>query len=215
MTTSYYPIFIDLHGRRCIVVGAGRVAVRKVRSLIEAGARVEVVSPEADAQIRAWADEGKITWHEKKFQPRDLDGFFLVFGATGERKTNRRIYRAAEQRGLMVNIVDDPELCNLYLPAVVQRGGFQIAISTGGASPLLARRVREELEKRFGPAFGELVAEMADLRNWLHKKVSDADKRRAFWEDFVDLEFFYSLEGGDIAEQLEERAKKCLSRLED
>ena len=213
--TGYYPIFIDLKGRRCCVVGGGKVAVRKVGSLLEAGAQVELVSPEAEEQLRAWAAEGKITWQKKKFQPRDLEGSLLVIGATGDRKVNRRIYRAAVDAGLMANIVDDPELCNFYLPAVVQRGQFQIAISTGGASPLLARRVREELEKLFTPDFGELVAEMAVLRDWLLRTMPDADKRRAFWKNFVDLDFFHHLDGENIAGQLKERAQKCLSRLED
>jgi len=213
--TCNYPIFIDLEGRRCSVVGGGRVALRKVESLIEAGAIVEVVSPEAEEQIKVWAAGAKVGWRKKKFEPADLEGSFLVIGATGDREVNRRIYRAAVDAGMLANIVDDPELCNFYLPAVVQRGGFQVAISTGGASPLLARRVREELEARFAPVFGDLVAELAAIRDWLRKTVPEAGKRRAFWDDFIDLDFFYSLDAEDIAAQLKQRAEKCLSRLED
>ncbi|MBN2290038.1 MAG: bifunctional precorrin-2 dehydrogenase/sirohydrochlorin ferrochelatase [Candidatus Glassbacteria bacterium] len=212
---GYYPIFLNLSGKRCLVVGAGQVARRKIASLLEAGASVVVVSPEADERVRAWAAEGRLTWKKKKFEPGDLEGCLLVIGATGDREVNRQAFRAAEEAGLLANIVDDPELCNFYLPAVVQRGEFQVAISTGGASPLLARRVREDLEKRFGPDFGELVGAAAELRQWLRERVADPGKRRAFWEDFIDLEYFYSLHGGDLAGQLRERAQKCLSRLED
>ena len=212
---KYYPIFLNLEGRRCLVVGAGKVAVRKVGSLIDAGARVEVLSPKANKEIESWADEGRISLNKKEFEPWDLEGFFLVIGATGDREVNRQIFKAAEDYGMLANIVDDPELCNFYLPAVVQRGEFQLAISTGGASPMLARRVREDLEGSFGSVFGELAKEMAVLRNWLREKVPDIEKRKVFWDYFVDLEFFRQLDSENISEKLMERAQECLSRLED
>ncbi|MEA2063626.1 MAG: bifunctional precorrin-2 dehydrogenase/sirohydrochlorin ferrochelatase [Gemmatimonadota bacterium] len=210
-----YPISIDLEGRRCCVVGGGTVAGRKVRSLLETGALIEVVSPRASEKISAWANEGKITWKRKPFDPGDLEGAFLVIGATDQGGVNEQVFRAAREKGILVNIADDPGMCNFFLPAVVHRGAFQVAVSTGGASPLLARRVREELEERYGAHFGEIAAQVAVIRKQLPDSVTDRRKRRVFWKQFIDLEYFRNLAGEDIAACLKQRAAQCLSQLED
>lgn len=114
-----------------------------------------------------------------------------------------------------MNVVDEPELCNFIVPAVLRRGDFQIAVSSGGASPVLARAVRDDLERQFSNIYGEIAERMSALRLWLKEQLPDEKKRRQFWEEFVDLDFFESLEGGDIEAKFKERVEKCLSRLED
>lgn len=212
---DYYPVCLNLKDKPCLVVGAGKVAGRKVRSLLEAGARVTVVSPEAGKEIEQAAGEGSIVWKKKSFSDSDLEGNFLVVGATDDRELNRRIFSLSDSAGVLVNVVDEPELCNFIVPAVLRRGDFQIAVSSGGASPVLARAVRDELERQFSNIYGEIAERMSALRLWLKERLPDEKKRRQFWEEFVDLDFFESLEGGDIEAKFKERIVQCLSRLED
>jgi len=212
---NYYPVYLKLKGKLCLVVGAGKVACRKVGSLLEAGARVTVVSPEVDDELKNLAQQGAIIWKRKEFEKADLEGAFLVVGATGSQRVNRLIFEQAEAGGVLVNIVDDPGLCNFIVPAVFRRGDFQIAVSSAGASPVLVRKVREELELRYGPVYSDIVEQMRNLRTWLKEKLPDEEKRRRFWEDFVDLEFFDTLSEQDVSAKLKERALQCLSRLVD
>lgn len=212
---KYYPICVDLNRRRCLVVGAGRVAARKAVSLLEAGALVRVVSPEAVKEVAELAGEGKIDWQRRTFAESDLDGVFLVVGATGDPEVNRQVYQAADSASILVNIVDQPDLCNFIVPALIRRGEFQIAISSGGASPFLARRVREALEQRFGQHYGELVRELSRIREGLKEKLPDESRRRQFWQLLIDLDFFDSLSVDEIHVKVRERAEECLSRLAD
>ncbi len=212
---NYYPVCLNLKGKPCLVVGAGKVAGRKVRSLLEAGARVTVVSPEAEKEIEQAAGEGSIVWKRKVFSDSDLEGNFLVVGATDDRELNRRIFSLADSAGVLVNVVDEPELCNFIVPAVLRRGDFQIAVSSGGASPVLARAVRDDLERQYSDIYGEIVARMSALRLWLKEQLPDEKKRRQFWEEFVDLDFFESLEDGDIEAKFKEHIATCLSQLVD
>ena len=212
---KYYPVFIDLAGRRCLVVGGGNVAARKVISLLEAGARVVVVSPAAGEEIRKLAAEGAVEWLRREFAEYDLEGSFLVIGATDDPQTNRRVFHEAERRAMLANIVDEPEVCNFIVPSLLSRGDFQVAISTGGASPILARKLRRELEKRFGPAYGEIVEELAHLRAALKDKLASESARRRFWEKLVDIDFLDSLSEGEAKLKIRERAERCLSQLED
>ncbi|MEA1996389.1 MAG: bifunctional precorrin-2 dehydrogenase/sirohydrochlorin ferrochelatase [Gemmatimonadota bacterium] len=220
-----YPVFLKLEGRPCLVVGGGKVACRKVASLLEANAGVTVVSPEAGPEIQRLAAERKITWKRKAFEDTDLeggddgegDGVLLVVGATGDCELNRRIFSLADSAGVLVNIVDQPESCNFLVPSTLSRGPFQIAVSTGGASPLLARRVRERLERSFGPHYREVVLRLAELRPLLKERLPDEKKRREFWDMFIDLDFFDSLIDyrEEIDLKLRERVERCLSQLAD
>ena len=212
---KYYPVFLDLTGRRCLVVGAGKVALRKVRALLDAGAEVSVVSPEAVDELKELAAQGAIRWRSGGFEDGDLEGVFLVVGATDNSEVNRKVYRAADKASRMVNIVDEPELCNFIVPSVLKRGDFQVAISSGGASPILARKIREVLGYRFGPEYAVVVDELARIRRELKERVPREGRRRQFWEMLIDLDFFDSLEGPDIRTRIKERAEKCLSQLAD
>ena len=212
---KYYTVFLELTGRRCLVVGAGKVALRKVRALLEAGAEVSLVSPEALEELKKLVVQGAIRWRRGEFEDGDLDGVFLVIGATDDPEVNRRVYRAADKASRMVNIVDEPELCNFIVPSVLTRGDFQVAVSSGGASPILARKVREVLGYRFGPEYAVVVDELARLRRELKERVPREERRRQFWEMLIDLDFFDSLEGPEIRARIKERAEQCLSQLAD
>ena len=142
-----FPMFLKLSQRPCLVVGAGAIAESKIASLVEAGADVRVIAPEATAQVRSWAEAKKIEWQRREFQAEDLEGRFLVVAATSSRNLHEEIFKEARGRGVLCNIVDVPALCDFYYPAVVQRGALQIAISTSGRSPALAQRLRKKSSK--------------------------------------------------------------------
>lgn len=160
-----YPLFALIEDRPCLVVGGGAVGERKVKDLLAAGARVTVVSRELTGGLQELAEQGHVRVIQGGFRPAQLDGMLLVIGATDDMEVNRRVSAAAQSRGLMVNIVDQPELCSFIVPAQVRRGPLTIAVSTGGASPALARRVREELEKHFGEDYGLYLRVLQGLRD--------------------------------------------------
>ncbi len=211
----FYPVYLDLRGRQCLVVGAGNIAARKARSLLEAGARVKVVSPEAVDEVSIMQGEGLLQWERRGFELGDLEGCFLVIGATDNPEVNRQVFDAAERAGMLANIVDVPELCNFIVPSVMKRGDFQVAVSTGGASPVLAREVRRRLEKQFGPQYGRVVSVLASLRATLKQRLPDEAKRRRFWEAIIDLDYFDSIDPERAEHAIMERAEQCLSQLED
>src|SRR5262249_18874033 len=146
-----FPLFLKLEARRCLVVGAGVVAEGKIAGLIDTGAQLRVIAPQATEQVVRWAESSKIEYQQRQFQVTDLDGMFLVVASTSDSELHRLIFAEARKRGVLCNIVDVPELCDFYYPAVVQRGELQIAVSTSGASPALAQRLRKNLEEQFGP----------------------------------------------------------------
>jgi precorrin-2 dehydrogenase / sirohydrochlorin ferrochelatase len=166
-----FPIFLKLSGRRMLVVGAGTVGEAKVRSLLDTGAQIRVVALQANTAVHQWADAGAIELEERAFAPADLGGIALVVAATSSRELNQLIFAEAQRRQILCNVVDVPELCDFFYPAVVQRGDLQIAVSTAGQSPLLAQRIRKQLERQFGPKYAEWVAELGKIR----REVLDSD----------------------------------------
>jgi precorrin-2 dehydrogenase len=187
-----FPMFLKLEGRRCLVVGAGVVAEGKIRGLLEAGASVQVVAPEAVRQVQKWAGEGAVHWKTRLFEPRDLDGIFLVIVATSSRKVNEKVFREAQAKDVLCNAVDDPEHCDFYYPAVVKRGDLQIAISTSGRSPALAQRLKRELEEQFGPEYEAWVAELGKQRDRLAAQTLDAETRRTLLHQLASSQSFAS-----------------------
>lgn len=174
-----FPIFLQLEGRRCLVVGAGKVAEAKIESLLRAGTEVLVVAPRATRRIAAWSCASRVRWHRHKFAPRDLTCVSLVVTATNVARVNAHVFREASSRGIFCNSVDDPSHCNFYYPAVVRRGPLQIAISTSGASPALASRLRRELERQYTSRFGDWVAHLGSMREKIFgKQMSSAQRRR-------------------------------------
>src|ERR1700731_74090 len=169
-------MFMKLSGKRCLVVGAGKVGEPKIGGLIDTGARIHVVAVAASDQVREWADAGKIDLELRAFSSADLDGKFLAVVATASRNLNERVYLEAQQRGVLCNVVDVPDLCDFFYPAVVRRGDLQIAVSTAGQSPSLAQNIRQQLEKQFGPAYAAWVAELGETRKLI--LASDLEKER-------------------------------------
>jgi precorrin-2 dehydrogenase/sirohydrochlorin ferrochelatase len=157
-------MFLKLDGRPCLLVGAGRVGENKLRTLLRAGAQVRVVSPRATPGVERLARQGKAIWLRRKFKVHDLSGMLLVIVATSSPAVNKRVSEQARRRGVLCNAVDDPHNCDFYYPAVVRRGNFQIAISTGGHSPELAHRLRKALQRQFGPEFAQWVEELGRKR---------------------------------------------------
>jgi len=178
-----YPINLSIEGRRCVVAGGGAVALRKVEGLLQAGAEVHVVSPEICDEIN------RLPVHtiQRGFREADLDGAALAIAATDDQAVNAAVARAAGERGIPVNVVDQPGLCSFYLPAVVRRGGLVIGVSTSGASPSLARRIRERLEDEFGSEYGQYVELLDGLRQQVIDQVT-ADKRRGVFEQMASDE---------------------------
>jgi precorrin-2 dehydrogenase/sirohydrochlorin ferrochelatase len=169
-------MFLKLEGRQCLVVGAGKVGEPKIGGLLETGARIRVVAREASLAVREWARQGKIELELRPFLAEDLDGAFLAIVATNSRSLNERVYHEAQGRGVLCNVVDVPDLCDFFYPAVVRRGDLQIAVSTAGQSPSLAQNIRQQLEKQFGPGYAAWVAELGETRKLI--LASDLDKER-------------------------------------
>lgn len=162
--TSLFPMFLKLQGKRCLVVGAGNVSESKIEGLLETGARIRVVALQASPAVREWAHAGKIELELRAFTTDDLRDMFLAIVATSSRTLNERVYREAQVRGVLCNVVDVPDLCDFYYPSVVRRGDLQIAVSTAGQSPSLAQKIRQQLEKQFGPGYAVWVAELGETR---------------------------------------------------
>jgi precorrin-2 dehydrogenase / sirohydrochlorin ferrochelatase len=196
---SYLPIFIDVSGRTCVVIGGGDVAERKVRSLIEADAAVVVISPEVTAGLAAMVRAETIRHLQRAYRHGDLVGTFLAFEATGESAITQAVAAEACEREVPINISDVPELCAFIAPAVVHRGCLQIAISTGGASPALARKIREELEERFGSEYESTVDFLAAARRWLRSHQPDGAKRALLLGALVNSDLLQCFKRGDLA----------------
>jgi precorrin-2 dehydrogenase/sirohydrochlorin ferrochelatase len=175
---SLFPMFVKLDGRSCLVVGAGNIGQSKIRSLIAAGAKVHVVAPQASAAVVEWARAGVVTWDARSFEVSDLEGTFLVVAATSSVTVNEIIFHEAQRRGVLCNVVDDPEHCDFYYPAVVRRGNLQLAISTAGHSPALAQRLRRELERQFGPEYAGWLEDLGKARQQLFSTRMEPNERR-------------------------------------
>jgi precorrin-2 dehydrogenase / sirohydrochlorin ferrochelatase len=177
--TSMFPMFMKLAGKACLVVGAGKVGEPKIGGLIDTGARIHVVAIASSDQVREWADAGKIELELRAFSSADLDGKFLAVVATASRNLNELVYREAQRRGVLCNVVDVPEYCDFFYPAVVRRGDLQIAISTAGQSPSLAQKLRQQLERQFGDGYTAWVEQLGATRRLV--LASDLDKETK-WE---------------------------------
>jgi precorrin-2 dehydrogenase/sirohydrochlorin ferrochelatase len=158
-------MFLKLEGRQVLVVGAGKIGEPKIAGLLDTGARIRVVSLDATPLVREWARDGKLELELRAFAADDLNGAFLAVVATNLRNLNERVYQEAQRRGVLCNVVDVPDLCDFFYPAVVRRGDLQIAVSTAGRSPSLAQKIRQQIEKQFGPGYAAWVAELGETRN--------------------------------------------------
>lgn len=194
----FYPMFVDLEGRRCLVVGGGPVATEKVEKLLDHGASVRLVTPEATPELRALVGSGEVAEHHPRaYRPEDLDGCFLVIAATNLDAINRMVWQDAEARNLLCNVVDVPPLCNFIVPSIVRRGELALAISTGGASPVVAKHIRRELERAYGPEWEALVDLLRDVRDELKVRYPDMPSRRDAVERLMETDVIARLADGD------------------
>lgn len=203
----YYPVYLDLRGRHCVVIGGGSVAEGKVKGLLEAGAHVTVISPQLTPNLRQAADEGHIVHVARRYQAGDLAGAFLAISATNERTVNEQVWQEAVESNItsaglsagLVNIVDDPPHCTFIAPSIVRRGDLAIAISTGGKAPALAVRLRQQLERTIGHEHARFLELAGILRAPIAARYPDFKQRKTLWYQLVDSDVLDLLRQGDEA----------------
>lgn len=208
----YYPVSLDIAGQTCVVVGGGRVAERKTISLLECEAMVRVVSPGLTPTLESLAADGRIQHLARSFAPFCLDGALLVVSATDDPEINRQVSEECRRRGILVNVVDAPRLCSFIVPSIIRRGTLTIAVSTGGASPLLSRRIRQEIEERYGPEYEEALKELAALRQRLKRAIPSSEDRKKTFETLMQEGLLNLLLEGR-KDEAEERIRKCILSL--
>jgi len=190
--STLYPLFLNLQGRVCVVVGGNEMAEGKIRELLDADAKVRVIAPAVTEQVAAWSRAGMLRWEARAYEAGDARDAFLVV-SVADAKTNAQVFEEAEMRQTFCNAVDDIEHCNCYASAVVRRGPLQIAISTAGKSPALAQRLRKELEERFGEEYAPWVKRLGDLRSRLFRdKTIDSETRRRMLHEQASASAFES-----------------------
>ncbi len=182
----YYPVYLDICQKPCLVVGGGGVATRKVKGLLEYDAKVTVISLAVSAELEKLAEEGRVTLKQRAYQPGDLAGMLLVIGATSDMALNESISHEAEQENILCNIADVPRVCNFILPSVVRRGDLQIAISTGGNSPAFAKYLRKSLESQFGQEYADFLFLMGRLREKLLAEAHQPEAHKHLFETLID-----------------------------
>jgi precorrin-2 dehydrogenase/sirohydrochlorin ferrochelatase len=188
LETPFYIACLKLSGRRCLVVGAGDVGLEKVEGLLACDADVRLVAPDAHPALQELATEGSIAWTRREYQPTELEGCLIAIAATNDSEVNIQVYNDAEQRAMLVNVVDVPPLCNFILPAIVRTGPLAVAISTAGASPALAKRMKREVAELFGEAYAELAVMLNDVRGWAKGTLPTYQDRKEFFESIVNGE---------------------------
>jgi siroheme synthase-like protein len=205
LDTPFYITCLKLTGRRCVVVGGGEIGLEKVEGLLASNGRVVLIAPEAVPELEAMAAEGSIEWERREYESSDLERTFIVIAATNDTDVNIRVYEDAEARAMLVNVVDVPPLCNFILPAIVRTGPLAIAISTAGASPALAKRIKREIADTYGPEHARLAELLNDARGWAKGNLPTYQDRKAFFEGIVngDPDPIELLRAGDEAAVLE------------
>jgi precorrin-2 dehydrogenase / sirohydrochlorin ferrochelatase len=205
----YYPAILDIAGRGALVVGAGRVGEGKIANLVAAGADVKVVSLTATPEVKRWADEGTIELELRPYENGDLDGRFLVIAATEDSETNARVFEDAEHRQMLCNVVDVTHLCNFILPSIVRRGDLAIAVSTAGASPALARRIRLAIGESYGEEYAVALKLLGSLREELKTIYPDPEDRKVIFERMVYSNLMDLIRAGDD-EAVEAWIQRCI-----
>jgi len=181
----YYPVNLDILNRKCLIVGGGSVSTRKVITLLDCGAIVTIVSPDVSEKLLELAGNGSIRWEKRSYLSSDLDGMFLVIGATDDEELNRQISADAEKINMLCNIADRPDVCNFILPAIVNRRDLVIAVSTSGKSPAFAKTLRKELEKQFGVEYAEFLRLMGAIRKKLLSEKHEPEAHKHLFEQLI------------------------------
>jgi precorrin-2 dehydrogenase / sirohydrochlorin ferrochelatase len=185
LDVPFYIACLRLSGRRCVVVGGGDVGLEKVEGLLACGGDVTLVSPDAIEPLQELAAEGSIAWERREYRSEDLERTFIVIAATSDTEVNIRVFEDAERRAMLVNVVDVPPLCNFILPAIIRTGPLAIAISTAGASPALAKRIRDEIADEFGEPYAKLAVILNEVRGWAKATLPTYQDRKLFFESIV------------------------------
>lgn len=217
---NLYVACLNLRDRRTLVVGAGPVGLEKIEGLLACEAEVTVVATSAVARVMELADAGRIVLHERAYEEADLDGCFLAIAATSDTALNTRIYEDAEARSMLVNVVDVPELCNFILPAIVRNEMLTVAISTAGASPALAKRMKREAAEMFGPEYPQLALLLDGVRDWAKETLPTYEDRKVFFEEIVNgqpdpLELLRAGKLEAVQQRIVEAQEVALTRLGD
>ena len=207
----YYPVFLDVAGRSVLIVGGGEVASRKIETLLRCDAKIMVVALDTVSEISDLAEAGRIQLMAREYRFEDLEAQFVVIAATGDTEVNRRVGEDARQRGILVNVVDAPQLCDFIVPATFERGPIQVAVSTGGSSPALARVIRSSLESVLTPAIAELAEILGDLRPVAKEALATDEDRKRFFATLVDSDVLELLQRGQRREAFDVLRQLCLN----
>jgi precorrin-2 dehydrogenase/sirohydrochlorin ferrochelatase len=213
LDTPFYIACLKLTGRRCVVVGGGAVGLEKVEGLLACGGDVTLIAPEAEPVLQEYAREGSIRWEQRPYAgPADLEGVFIAIAASDDTDVNIAVYDDAERRAMLVNVVDVPPLCNFILPAIVRTGPLAIAISTAGASPALAKRMKREIEGQFDESYARLAVLLNEVRGWAKATLPTYQDRKEFFEGIVggDPDPVALLRDGD-----EQGVRELIARAQD
>ena len=207
---SLFPIFLAMDDQRCVVIGGGQVAERKVENLLEYSVKIDVISPEATPRMLSWAENHQVNWMAREFQPTDIQGAFLVFAATDDQTINREVAGLCHENGILVNAVDDPAFCDFYIPSTIRRNSLVLAISTEGKSPAYAKRLRRQLEEDITDQHGKFVDLLGEQREIIKQTVPDIRDRQSIFEALASLDILDLIaEGKD--EQIRGRIEACMS----
>lgn len=209
---KYYPINLNLENKDCLVVGAGAVAERKIKRLLDYGAKVAVVSPKSTLGIKRLAKKHKIRLMLRHINIRDINGRFLVISATGERRINSLVSKYCKESDILVNVVDSPKECNFILPSVVKRGDLTVSISTDGVSPALAKKIRRQLKEKFGAEYASFLKLLKTLRADALKKIRTPTLRKAFFEKVVNSDILMLIKKNKI-QQAKTKLKRMLENV--
>ena len=187
LDTPFYIACLKLSGRRCVVVGGGEIGLEKVEGLLACDGAVTLIAPEADLALQEYTQEGSIRWERREYAgPEDLEGAFMAIAATDDTDVNIAVYDDAERRAMLVNVVDVPPLCNFILPAIVRTGPLAIAISTAGASPALAKRIKRQIAEEYGEPYARLAVLLNEVRGWAKGTLPTYQDRKEFFEGIVN-----------------------------
>lgn len=197
--SHYYPIFVDLQNKPVLVVGGGSVAYRKVKTLLEHGAMVRIVSPQLIPELKALVDSVQCFWEGKEYSPTDIRDAALVFSCTDREEVNAEVSRNAQESFRLINVVDDPDKCTFIVPSILKQGDLTIAVSTGGSSPIVARQIRAELEKQYGEAFKDYLSLLKSWRKPVKAQLS-AKQKEIFWAKVTDGEVLKLIQNGRLDE---------------
>ncbi len=209
---KYYPVFLNMQGQLCVVIGGGEVAERKVQALLEAGAVVTLIAPECTDGLVAMTSDSSVTWHQRTYEPGDLEGAFIAIAATDDRAVNETVTKEATERNTPLNVVDVTDLCTFIAPSVIHRGPVTLAISTGGMGPALARKLRQELEGNDALAFADMAEIVADVRAELKARALTVDPEG--WQAALNTEVLELYQSGQQT-QARERMIELLETWND